>query len=76
LHPASYWGLDKKVVMGEFYAADTDGVSQNDTYTYLQSNGYSGAWAWSYESDKPWPSMQTPMQNLYSAQKAVVDACP
>jgi hypothetical protein len=75
-HPASYWGLDKKLVMGEFYAATTDGVDQNSTYTYLQSNGYSGAWAWSYESDMPWPSMQTPMQTLYSAQSAVVGACP
>jgi hypothetical protein len=76
LHPASYWGLDKKIVMGEFYAATTDGVAQNNTYTYLQSNGYSGAWAWSYESDMPWPSMQTPMQNLYTAQTSTVGACP
>jgi hypothetical protein len=76
LHPASYWGLDKKLVMGEFEAIPTDGTAANDTYTYLQSNGYNGAWAWSYESDQPWPSMQTAMQNLYTAKGSVVDACP
>jgi hypothetical protein len=81
LHPASYWGITtgatgKRLVMGEFFAATTDGVAQNNTYTYLYTNGYSGAWAWSYNSDMPWPSMQRPMQNLYSAQAATVGSCP
>ena len=67
-HPASYWGLDKKLVMGEFAAQDTDGVSKNDLFTYLYSNGYSGAWAWAYTADWKWPSMQAPMQNLQKAQ--------
>jgi putative NIF3 family GTP cyclohydrolase 1 type 2 len=75
-HPASYWKLDKKLVMGEFFAATTDGVSQDDTYTYLYSNGYNGSWAWSYESDMPWPSMQVPMQDLYNAETATVGSCP
>ena len=74
-HPASYWGLDKKVVMGEFYAATTDGISQDETYSYLYTNGYDGAWAWAYESDQPWPSMQVPMQDLYAAHPGV-GACP
>jgi hypothetical protein len=74
-NPASYWGLDKKLVMGEFFAATTDGVTQDDTYTYLYDNGYNGAWAWSYESDMAWPSMQVPMQDLYSAQKSTVGSC-
>jgi hypothetical protein len=76
MHPASYWKLDKKLVMGEFYAATTDGVSQDDTYTYLYNNGYNGSWAWSYESDMPWPSMQVPMQDLYNAETATVGSCP
>jgi len=75
MHPASYWGLDKKLVMGEFYAAATDGVAGNDTYTYLYTNGYSGAWGWSYDADMPWPSMQVPMQNLYSAHTADINSC-
>ena len=35
MHPASYWKLDKKLVMGEFAAQATDGVAQNDLYTNL-----------------------------------------
>jgi hypothetical protein len=76
LHPASYWKLDKKLVMGEFFAQDTDGVTQNNTYTYLYDNGYNGAWAWSYNADQKWPTMQVPMQNVYNAHTATVGGCP
>ncbi len=81
-NPASYWGLtDKKLVIGEFaaYSQDTSPVAVNDSFTYLYSNGYDGAWAWSYtegNSNYKWPSMQTPMKNLYTAQQATIDACP
>ena len=50
-NPASYWGLDKKLVMGELYALATDGTAAADIYTYLYSNGYNGAWAWNYTTD-------------------------
>jgi hypothetical protein len=73
--PAAHWGLDKNLVMGEFFAAGTDGVAQADMYTYLYTNGYNGAWAWAYESDMPWPSMQVPMMNLYTAHSEV-GTCP
>ncbi|HWZ88704.1 MAG TPA: cellulase family glycosylhydrolase [Polyangiaceae bacterium] len=75
LHPASYWGLDKKLVMGEFAAAATDGVAQNDLAKYLYENGYNGGWAWAYDSDWPWPAEQGPLQTLYSAHLDV-DNCP
>jgi hypothetical protein len=75
-NPASHWGLDKKLVMGEFAAAATDGVALTALYTNIYSSGYNGAWAWSYDADWPWPDMQTPMQNLYTAQTATVNACP
>ncbi len=75
MHPASYWGLDKKLVMGEFAAADTDGVLQNDLMTYLYTNGYNGGWAWSYDSDWPWPAEQGPLQSLYAAHSDVGN-CP
>jgi Cellulase (glycosyl hydrolase family 5) len=67
LRPASYWALDKKLVVGEFASIANDGVAAASLYTYLYDNGYAGAWAWAYNSDWPWPSMQVPMQNLYSA---------
>jgi hypothetical protein len=81
-NPRSFWGLsDKKLVIGEFaaYANDTSPVAVSDSFTYLFTNGYDGAWAWSYtegNSNYKWPSMQTPMKNLYTAQKDTVDACP
>jgi hypothetical protein len=75
MHPASYWGLDKKLVMGEFAAAATDGVAQNDLMTYLYSNGYNGGWAWAYDSDWPWPAEQGPLQSLYAAHSDV-GKCP
>jgi hypothetical protein len=76
MHPASYWGLDKKLVMGEFAAQTTDSINQNDLYTYLYTNGYNGAWAWSYDADYPWPDMQTAMQNVYNAHTSDVNSCP
>lgn len=74
-HPASYWMLDKKLVIGEFAAELTENVAQNDLYTNLYDNGYDGAWAWSYDADWKWPAMQAPMQSLYTAHAEVGD-CP
>jgi hypothetical protein len=83
-HPASNWKLDKNLVMGEFWAVTTDGVNGSDLYTNLYTNGYNGAWAWNYTTNDDnggnpataWPVMKTPMQNLYTAQQATLDACP
>ncbi|MEI9947834.1 MAG: hypothetical protein WDO74_02370 [Pseudomonadota bacterium] len=73
-HPASYWGLDKKLVMGEFYPDDTDGVSAKDLGKYLYENGYSGAWYWS-TTDRKWPLGQSTLQTLYAAHADVAN-CP
>jgi hypothetical protein len=84
MFPASHWALDKNLVMGEFWAVTTDGVNGADLYTTLYSTGYNGAWAWNYETNDDnggnpptaWPVMKTPMQNLYNAQMATLNACP
>ena len=85
--PASHWGLDKKLVIGEFYALANDGVNGPDTYTYLYDAGYNGAWAWQYLNEDgastsnmngmstKWPVMQVPMQNVAKAH-ADVTMCP
>jgi hypothetical protein len=78
LNPATHWGLDKKVVIGEFYARDTDGVANGNLYTNLYSGGYNGGWAWQYvdgDSAVKWPTMQVPLQNVYTAHMADVVAC-
>jgi len=79
-HPQSYWGLDKKVVIGEFWTDTTDGVQAADLFTTLHSNQYAGAWAWQYVSvDNPppmsgastiWPAMKAPMDKLLAAAPA------
>ncbi|HEY3256059.1 MAG TPA: cellulase family glycosylhydrolase, partial [Polyangiaceae bacterium] len=74
-HPASYWGLDKKLVMGEFSPIDTDGTAGKDLGKYLYENGYSGAWSWSYNADWKWPQGQDTLQTL-SAAHADVSNCP
>ncbi|MEI9936159.1 MAG: cellulase family glycosylhydrolase [Pseudomonadota bacterium] len=73
-HPASYWGLDKKLVMGEFYPDDTDGVAAKDLGKYLYENGYNGAWYWS-TTDRKWPLGQSTLQTLYAAHADVAN-CP
>jgi hypothetical protein len=78
LIPASARGLDKKVVMGEFITAATDGVAAADLYTKVYANGYNGAWAWQYNDGNAtvrWPTMQVPMQNVYSAHMTEVAGC-
>jgi hypothetical protein len=76
MNPASHWALDKKLVMGEFAAQDTEGVAKDSLYTHLYDAGYDGAWAWSYDADWPWPAMQAGMQAVYNAHTSVVGACP
>ena len=85
LNPVSYWGLDKKVVVGEFWTDTTDGVAADALYTKLYDNAYSGAWGWQYANvDNPgptsgastiWPAMQKPMNDLKAAHPADL-TCP
>jgi hypothetical protein len=91
VHPASSFGFDKPMVIGEFYALPQDGVAAADTYTTMHSNGYAGAWAWQYlNSDgkngnntgpdggvlpTAWPVMQAPIQNVYAVAPADIN-CP
>ena len=75
-NPASYWKLDKKLVMGEFFPDDTDGVAKTDLISYLFTNGYNGGWVWAYtENTKPWPAEQPPLQGVASAHPDAV-TCP
>jgi hypothetical protein len=81
-NPRSFWNMpEKNLVIGEFaaYSTDTSPVAVNDSFTCLFDSGYDGAWACSYtegNGNYKWPSIQTPMKNLYTAQQGTVDACP
>jgi len=75
-NPASHWMLDKKLVMGEFFPDDTDGIAKTDLISYLFTNGYNGGWVWSYtESTHPWPAEQPTLQGVASAHPDAI-TCP
>jgi hypothetical protein len=52
-HPASHWGLDKPIVIGEFYANDAlevmgEPVPADQLCRRLVENGYAGGWGWQW----------------------------
>jgi hypothetical protein len=51
-HPASYWGLDKPLVIGEFPAKGLSekvgAMTPAQCWKYLMDNGYAGAMGWTY----------------------------
>ena len=48
-HPASYWQLDKPLVIGEFSAnGPYEGIDSEEAYRYLYENGYAGALSWTW----------------------------
>ena len=63
LHAAHYdavkasYGLDKPLVIGEFFAASSVDALQRHEDWYAK--GYAGAWAWSFRADTAWGSPDT-----------------
>ncbi|MBK8505343.1 MAG: T9SS type A sorting domain-containing protein [Saprospiraceae bacterium] len=47
-YPASHWGVDKPIVIGEFPAGGIQGFTAEECYQYAYRLGYAGALAWSY----------------------------
>jgi len=51
-HPASYWGLDKPLVIAEFPAKGLSEkvglMTPEQCWKYLMDNGYAGAMGWTY----------------------------
>ncbi|MCA0444612.1 MAG: discoidin domain-containing protein [Bacteroidetes bacterium] len=48
-HPKSAWGLDKPLVVAEFYIEDSHGKTWQGLYRNLIENGYAGAWSWAWD---------------------------
>ncbi|ESO83347.1 hypothetical protein LOTGIDRAFT_204833 [Lottia gigantea] len=46
-HSASEYKLDKPLVIGEFSAKASEGMSSTQMYHYSYNHGYQGAWIWS-----------------------------
>lgn len=45
-NPASFYKLDKPLVLGEFSQSGTDGMTIEQMYHHAYDTGYAGAWAW------------------------------
>ena len=52
LYPASRWGWDRPIIIGEFPAEGIDGLSAQECYEYAYRLGYAGAMSWSYTDDQ------------------------
>lgn len=60
-HPASFWGVNKPIIIGEFWAAGWNKetysaykvptMTPQQLYTYAIKNGYAGAMSWQYRGD-------------------------
>lgn len=57
-HPASYWEVDKPIVIGEFYALEPlsllgEVIHPRDMCRRLRDLGYAGGWPWQWNEYKP-----------------------
>jgi hypothetical protein len=63
----SHWGLDKPLVIGEFPAKGTMGLSPTECYNQLYNRGYAGALSWTYtghDGNGGLPEARPAMQSL------------
>tara|TARA_R110002073_G_scaffold279026_1_gene442835 strand:+ start:75005 stop:77668 length:2664 start_codon:yes stop_codon:yes gene_type:complete len=77
-HPASYWQLDKPIMLGEFHAAEVQSIAVDNgypvdgAYEFLYDQGYFGAWGWQWKS--PWlkADIEPQINHMQTAQPSVV----
>lgn len=70
---ASYWGLDKPIMVAEFHVEETFGVDAEDLYQELFQRGYFGAWGWQYNQNDLWELIQTSMTALHQNHSSYID---
>lgn len=62
---ATWYGLPRPLVVGEFSSVSSGGMSSPEQYTYAYNNGYAGAWGWqangSGEGSDTFASLKTGM---------------
>ncbi len=87
-HDVGRWGLDKPLVVGEFFMGGGDdgdpdatyGVAWQDLYTTLYHRGYAGALGWQWynypsgaEGVVNWPRMLENTETMFALHREVVD---
>lgn len=77
-HPASYWGLDKPLVIGEFPAkglsAGLGGLTPAQCWKYLMDNGYAGAMGWTYTAHDGFGGLPEAGQGMRALKTAASSA--
>ncbi|HEX2959056.1 MAG TPA: Ig-like domain-containing protein [Chitinispirillaceae bacterium] len=77
-HPASYWGLDKPLVIGEFPAkglsAELGGMTPAQCWKYLMDNGYAGAMGWTYTAHDGFGGLPEAGQGMQALKTATPSA--
>ncbi|MCB0685046.1 MAG: T9SS type A sorting domain-containing protein [Saprospiraceae bacterium] len=66
--PASYWQINKPIIIGEFPSGGIVGFTSEECYQYAYQLGYAGAMAWSYSDTQfgGFPAARPGMGVLYA----------
>jgi hypothetical protein len=74
-HTASYWSLDKPIVIAEFAMAQNNGVPTNQLFTRLYQTGYAGSlpWSWTDTNFSSHADMLAGMQSMWDNYRSDVD---
>lgn len=72
LHQASYWGLDKPLVIAEFFPDCASQYCTSTPYETLYQNGYAGALGWSWTDVSPSLLLEQ-MYDIWTAHPADVE---
>jgi hypothetical protein len=83
-HAAAFWGLDKPLVVAEFFMEDSFGVPWQRLYEELHARGYAGALAWQWfnayagraEGVRNWPRMLEAARGIARAHPEAVTVAP
>jgi hypothetical protein len=83
-HDAKFWGLDKPLVVAEFFMDDTFGVPWRELYERLYARGYAGALAWQWfnayagraEGVRNWPRMLDATRRMAESRPDAVKPAP
>ncbi|AOW19684.1 T9SS type A sorting domain-containing protein [Urechidicola croceus] len=76
-HPASYWELDKPVMVGEFHGDEAfDIFGDHSAYDWLYDNGYFGAWGWQYTESDLWADVEPQIEYMQTQNPTVVNLDP
>lgn len=74
-HTASYWSLDKPIVIAEFAMSQNNGVPTNQLFIRLYQTGYAGSlpWSWTDTNFSSHADMLAGMQSMWDNYRTDVD---